>query len=125
LRAALCAACIALSAGAEADDRSSANEADLRTVLFGSLDGERSSFATVGVKRTLQGTLDQSGAVGMASLGYGRTVERAWWHPDDLRVTRHAVHASALIGYQWIRDGLVVAALAGPEVEGERLSDHR
>jgi hypothetical protein len=58
----------------------------------------------------------------MASLGYGRTVERAWWQPEGPRFTRHAVHGSALLGYQWAGDGLVVAALAGPEIEGERLS---
>jgi hypothetical protein len=122
--AALYAACVASFSGAKADDRNSAHDADLRTVLFGSIDGGRSTFAALGVKRTLHGTLDQSGPVGMASVGYGRTVERAWWDSQDTQVTRHAAHASALLGYQWVRDGLVVAALAGPEVDGERLSDH-
>ena len=96
---------------------------DLRTVLFGSLDAGRSTFGTLGVKRALGGSLDRSGPVGMASIGYGGTVERAWWQPEGTHVIRHAVHGSALLGYQWLRDGLVVAALAGPEVDGERSSD--
>jgi hypothetical protein len=39
-------------------------------------------------------------------------------------VIRHAVHASALLGYQWVRDGLVIAGFAGPDVEGEHSDGH-
>jgi hypothetical protein len=108
----------------KAEESNSAPESadDLRTVLFGSLDGGDSTFGTVGVKRTLSGPLDRSGPVGMASLGYGRTVERARGDASEAHLIRHAVQASAVIGYQWVSDGLVVAGLAGPEVEGERLS---
>lgn len=59
----------------------------------------------------------------MASIGYGGTVERVWQQPEGTRMTRHAVHASALVGYQWVRDGLVMAGLAGPEGDIEQLSD--
>jgi hypothetical protein len=113
---------LALPSKAEQSDAATRSADDLRTVLFGSLDGGDSTFGTVGVKRTFSGSLDRSGPVGMASVGYGRTVERAWWEPTETHLIRHAVLASAVVGYQWVRDGLVVAALAGPEVEGERLS---
>jgi hypothetical protein len=58
----------------------------------------------------------------MATVGYGGTVERAWWLPERAHVIRHAAQASALFGYQWVRDGLVVAAFAGPEIESEGLN---
>ena len=124
-RAALCVApliYVAPCCATEADDRTSARPADFRTVIFGSLDAGHSGFASFGVKRALRGSLDETGPVGMAHLGYGGMGERAWDHPGAPRVIRHAVHASALIGYQWVRDGLVVAAFAGPEIEGEQLS---
>jgi hypothetical protein len=94
-----------------------------RTVLFGSFDAGHSTFGTLGVKRTFRGSLDQSGPLGMASVGYGGTLERVWWRPEGPHMVRHAVQASALVGYQWVRDGLVVAGLAGPEFDGEDLSD--
>jgi Cellulose biosynthesis protein BcsS len=109
--------------GAEAGDLDSSRAPDPRTVLFGSVDTAHSTFATVGLKRTLSGSLDRSGPVGMASVGYGGTVERIEGQPGDVRTIRHAVHASALVGYQWVRDGLVVAALAGPEVDADELSN--
>ncbi len=90
--------------------------------MFGSLDAGHSGFGTIGLKRTLAGPLDRSGPLAMASLGYGRTVERAWSQPEAPLFTRNAAHGSALLGYQWAGDGLVLAALAGPEAEGERTS---
>jgi len=60
----------------------------------------------------------------MVSLGYGGTVERLELESGDGRAVRHALQASAVLGYQWVRDGLFIAALAGPEVEGEQLSEH-
>jgi hypothetical protein len=112
---------LVLCTAAEATDQNAPQPREPRTVVFGSVDGGHSSFGTIGAKRTLFGSLDQSGPVGMASLGYGGTVERLWWHPAQPRAMRHALHASALLGYQWVRDGLVAAAFAGPEIEGERL----
>jgi hypothetical protein len=97
--AALCAApllCIAPLWPAQAEDRS-AHAADLRTVLFGSMDGGNSAFAAIGIKRTLRGALDESGPIGMASVGYGRTVERAWWYPEDVDITRHLVQGTRLL----------------------------
>jgi hypothetical protein len=85
---------------AQADDHEAARAADLRTVLFGSLDAGHSTFGTVGVKRTLADSLDRSGPLGMASLGYGGTAERVWDGVGEGRATRHAVQASALLGYQ-------------------------
>jgi hypothetical protein len=125
MSAALCAAPLIFCPvvlPAKAGDQSSGRE-DLRTVLFGSLDAGRSTFGSLGVKRTLRGSLDQSGPVGMATIGYGGTVERVWWRPEGTDVIRHAVHGSALVGYQWVRDRIVVAAFAGPEIDSERLSD--
>jgi hypothetical protein len=126
-RAALCAALLvfcAVTYPAQAGDEAVQRPDDLRTVLFGSLDVGRSTFGSLGVKRTLSGALDQSGPVGMASLGYGGTVERADHGPDDTHVIRQAIQASAVLGYQWVRDGLVIAAFAGPEADGEGLSHH-
>ena len=126
VRGAVCAAAylfLAHSPDATADEQSVARPEELRTVLFGSLDAGQSTFGTLGIKRTLSGPLDITGPVGMASLGYGRTVERLWGQPDEAHVIRHAVHASALLGYQWVRDGIVVAAFAGPEIDIEQLSD--
>jgi hypothetical protein len=112
----------ALPSLAQADDQEASGAADLRTVLFGSLDAGHSTFGTVGVKRTLLGSLDRSGPLGMASLGYGGTAERAWSEAGETRLRRHALQASALLGYQWVSDGIVIAALAGPEIEGEHVS---
>jgi Cellulose biosynthesis protein BcsS len=125
-RAALCAAALTCVATppVKAADEPGKRPNDLRTVLFGSLDAGHSTFGTLGVKRTLHGPLDRSGTVGMASLGYGGTRERARFETDDGRLIRHALQGSTLLGYQWVGDGLVVAALAGPEIEGEQLSDH-
>lgn len=124
--AALCAAALTCvgTAPVKAADESGSHPDDLRTVLFGSLDAGHSTFGTLGMKRTLHGPLDRSGPVGMASLGYGGTREQARFETDDGRVIRHALQGSALLGYQWVGDRVVVAALAGPEVEGEQLSDH-
>ncbi len=125
MHAAFFAALISLAAQpARADDRAPPAPSASRTVLFGSLDAGHSGFGTLGVKRTLAGPLDRSGPVGMAGIGYGRTIERAWEQPEAPRFTRHSVHGSALLGYQWAGDGVVLAALAGPEVEGERTSRH-
>lgn len=121
--AAFCAAsltCFVDQSTVKADDRQAPAPETPKTVLFGSLDACHSGFGTVGVKRTLHGSLDHSGVVGLASLGYGRTIERAWEQPEAPRFTRHAVLGSALLGYQWVGDGIVLAALAGPGVEGER-----
>jgi Cellulose biosynthesis protein BcsS len=125
--AAMCAAALLCFAGepaSGADERTSSEPADRRTVVFGSLDAGHSTFGSLGVKRTLTGTLDQSGPVGMAGVGYGRTIERVWGKPDGPRFTRETVHGSALLGYQWVRPGVVLAALAGPEIEGEQRSGH-
>jgi hypothetical protein len=127
VHAAFCAAALIYFAGlpgARADEPVSPDPADLRTVLFGSLDAGHSGFGSVGVKRTLDGSLDRSGLVAMAGLGYGRTIEAVRQEPEGDRLTRDAVQGSALLGYQWVGDGLVFAALAGPEVEGEQRSDY-
>jgi Cellulose biosynthesis protein BcsS len=127
MHTAFCAAafiCFAAQPSARADEPLSADPADLRTVLFGSLDAGHSGFGSLGVKRTLVGPLDRSGLVAMAGLGYGRTIEAVRQEPEGDRLTRDAVQGSALIGYQWVGDGLVFAALAGPEVEGEQRSDY-
>jgi len=76
MHAAFCAAALIYFAGqlgARADESASPDPADLRTVLFGSLDAGHSGFGSVGVKRTLGGPLDRSGLVVMAGFGYGRT----------------------------------------------------
>ncbi len=82
------------SSPAQADDHEAARSADLRTVLFGSLDAGHATFGTVGVKRTLADSLDRNGSLAMASLGYGGTAERVWDGAGEGRATRHAVKAA-------------------------------
>ncbi len=67
---------------------------ELNTVLFASLDGMRPGYASVGFKRTLERSLDQSGPAVLLSAGYGR--EPVSGRPGY----RHKAAASALISWQ-------------------------
>lgn len=111
------------AAPVQADDRDLfVRSDDLRTVLFGSLEAGRSSFGTLGIKRTLGGPLDRSGPVSMSTIGYGRTHERVEAAIDASQVLRYATEVSSLVGYQWATSGFVATALAGPEVANEQLT---
>jgi hypothetical protein len=92
------------------------NSRDLNTVLFGSLDGGRSVFASAGVKRTF-GSLDRDGFLVMGGAGFGGAPERstrfdtASFHPT--------MQAYGLVGYQWMFPRVAVSALVGPELDAE------
>ena len=76
----------------------------------------RPGYATLGFKRTLERSLDQSGPAAMLSAGYGREpVTGRHGH-------RHKAAASALIGWQWLRPSYTLSGYLGPEVEHERES---
>lgn len=95
-------------------DEGQQSRADLNTVLFASLDGMRPGYANAGFKRTLEGSLDQSGPVTLLSAGYGR--ERVTGRADF----RHKVAASALLGYQWLLPSVTMSGFIGPEFDYER-----
>lgn len=103
-------------------ERSRERQKDLRTVFFGSLDAGNSRFASLGVKRTLNGNLDESGPVGMLSAGLGAREERVDAVPGARRtMLRPSAEGSALLGYQWALGRVFLAGFVGPELDiGER-----
>lgn len=94
---------------------------DQRTVLFGSLDAGRSTFASFGAKQTLTGPLDRTGFVAMESTGFGLTHERFRSGGINLPAQRFVHQASVLAGHQWSRDGIFVSAYLGPEAHREQV----
>jgi hypothetical protein len=118
------AAAIASALGAacpvEAEDAKVA--APQRTVLFASIDAGSSGFATVGAKRTLIGTLDESGPVALASIGAGGSPERMRSLQLGDAAFRPAMQASALVGYQWALGRTFLSLFAGPELDRDRFS---
>jgi hypothetical protein len=92
------------------------NSRDLNTVLFGSLDGGRSVFASAGVKRTF-GSLDRNGFVFMGGAGFGGAPERGGrFGAASFQPTAQAY---GLVGYQWMFPRVALSALVGPEVDAE------
>lgn len=89
----------------------------LNTVLFGSLDGGRSLFASAGVKRTLAGSLDRDGFVFMGGAGFGGAPERGVRF--DAARFRPTAQAHGLFGHQWMLGPVTLAAFAGPELDVE------
>ena len=110
----------ALPAPARAQDA-----AELRTVLFGSLEAGRSSFANVGAKHALGGPLDRSGPALMAVAGYGGRFERDPAAPGAPLAFRHAAQGSALLGYQHMLGWGALAAFVGPEIDHETFAHDR
>lgn len=88
---------------------------DLRTVLFGSLDAGRSTFGSVGLKRTLAGPLDADGPVAMAIIGFGPTDRGSAPLSGRPAALRHAGEGSALLGRQWALERTHLAFFLGPE----------
>jgi len=86
----------------------------LNTVLFASLDGMRPGYASAGFKRTLEGSLDQSGPATLLSAGFGREPVQG------RRGFRHKAGASALLGWQWVMPTVTLSGFVGPEIEYER-----
>lgn len=83
-------------------------------MLFASLDGMRPGYATAGFKRTLEGSLDQTGPATLLSIGYGREpVAGQSGHRDKAA-------ASALLGWQWLLPRVTASAFLGAEVDYER-----
>ena len=96
---------------------------DQRTVLFGSMDGGRSVFVSVGAKQSLTGPLDRTGFVAMETTGFGLTSERFRSGVGDAApVLRFTHQTSVLIGHQWALNGIYLAAYAGPEAHQEQLA---
>ena len=95
----------------------------LSTVLFGSLDAGRSAFLSAGLKRSLAGSLDQSGPVLLAGAGGGGSAADGGLGSRSGFSVRPAAQASALLGYQWVNGPVTLAGLVGPELESERPSD--
>lgn len=95
---------------------------DQRTVLFGSMEGGRSVFASAGAKQTLTGPLDRTGFVAMEAYGFGLTRERLRAGELDLPAMRYTHQSGVLIGHQWALNGLYVAAYAGPETHQEQVA---
>lgn len=119
----LFAASLALAATAatgHAEEILGPGSSSLNTVLFGSLDAGRSGFVSVGVKRSLAGSLDRSGPVFLASGGGGGSPENAEPGSSSGFSVRPAAQASVLLGYQWTSGPVTLAGLIGPEVESER-----
>ena len=116
--AVLTALALAATPPAWADDRKAA--APQRTVLFSSADAGSSGFLTVGAKRTLAGSLDESGPVALASIGAGGSPERMGLPGLGDAAFRPAVQASALAGYQWALGRTFLSLFAGPELDRDR-----
>lgn len=93
---------------------------ELRKVIFGSLEaGPARVFGASGVKRMIGSGLDESGVVLMTLSGTGLSRERV---PGAVRPVHRSVAQGAVFGgYQWLIDGGVVMALAGAEVDSERV----
>ena len=110
------AAFFVLEHGAPAEDGADARR-ELNTVLFGSLDGGRSVFASAGVKRTLGGSLDRDGFVLMGGAGAGGAPERGPLFGGS--TFQPTAQAHAMLGYQWMLGTVAISALAGPELDAE------
>jgi hypothetical protein len=96
------------------------NPREARIVMFADASYGRSFFGSWGFKQSLRGTLDRSGPVMMATLGYGgegETIEGALGRSSLLR---YASKASALYGYQWMLGKVIFTGLVGPEMDAEQ-----
>lgn len=122
LRASFVATALACAPASEAE---AADAAPLRTVVFSSVDAGRSGFLTLGAKRTLVGSLDESGPVALASVGAGGSPEQMGWPRLAGGAFRPAVQGSALIGYQWNLGRTFLSLFAGPEVDHDRFTSGR
>ena len=95
-----------------------AEDAGLRTVLFGSLEAGASVFSTNGVKLVFD-RFERDGPVSLLSAGTGARLEGGGGAP---LVLRNTALGAALGGYQFVRDWGVVTMLAGPEGSAEMLT---
>lgn len=93
-----------------------------RTVLFASLDAGSSGFLTFGGKRTLVGTLDESGPVALASIGAGGSPEQVGSPAIGDAPFRPVMQASGLLGYQWALGRAFLSLFAGPELDRDRFA---
>jgi hypothetical protein len=120
------AAAVVMALALAAPSRAGADEgtvpAPQRTVLFSSTDAGSSGFLTVGAKRTLAGSLDESGPVALGSIGAGGSPERMGLPGLGDATFRPAVQASALAGYQWALGRTFLSLFAGPELDRDRFS---
>jgi Cellulose biosynthesis protein BcsS len=117
------AAPLVLLCAANAVAAEDAPKTEPRTVLFGSLDVGSSGFLNLGLKRSLTGSLDQSGPIVMGILGGGGSPESTEHRATGALRFRPTVQANALFGYQWIVGPVTLAGLVGPELDYERGSD--
>jgi hypothetical protein len=93
-----------------------------RTVLFASIDAGSSGFLTLGGKRTLVGTLDESGPVALASVGAGGSPEQMGLPGVGDTPFRPTLQASGLLGYQWALGRTFLSLFAGPELDRDRFA---
>jgi hypothetical protein len=89
-------------------------------VFFASVDAGSSGFGTLGAKRTVLGTLDESGPVALASVGAGGSPEQMGIQRLGDAAFRPVVQASALVGYQWALGRTFLSLFAGPELDRDR-----
>jgi hypothetical protein len=108
---------------ARSDEESASVRPEARTVLFGSFDVGSSGFLNLGLKRSLTGSLDESGPIFMGIIGGGGSPESDGSLAAGRFRFRPTVQANALLGYQWLLGRVTLAGLVGPELDFERASD--
>lgn len=94
---------------------------DQHTILFGSLDAGRSSFASGGAKQALTGPLDRTGFVLLETDGVGLTRETVRSAAGRVGVERVKHQAALSAGHQWAGP-VYAAAFVGPEVSQEQVA---
>ncbi|WP_326493602.1 cellulose biosynthesis protein BcsS [Methylorubrum sp. SL192] len=99
-------------------DPARADDASLRTVLFGSMDAGASTFSAAGAKLVFD-RFDRDGPVALVTAGGGVRLEGGGGMPVLMRFT---ALGAALGGYQFIREWGAVTVFAGPEASWEALS---
>ncbi|AMB44122.1 cellulose biosynthesis protein BcsS [Methylobacterium sp. AMS5] len=119
-RRALCRRALAVLAPAVilACDPARADDATLRTVLFGSMEAGASTFSAAGAKLVFD-RFDRDGPVALVTAGGGVRLEGGGGTPVLMRIT---ALGAALGGYQFIREWGAVTVFAGPEASWEALS---
>jgi hypothetical protein len=91
-----------------------------RMVVFGSIEGARSAYGSIGAKRTLSGSLDETGPVAMITAGARGSPDQLGILRSEAAAFRPAFAGSALLGYQWALGRTFLSLFAGPELDRDR-----